>query len=274
MELGIPLFTSSACSMSSKPRQISQYQSFLKNYYLSSSLFDFIFAYAIYNLLFNLKGLSIFQISILLSLWALSAMLFEVPTGALADYWSRKKLLVIAPLIKALCFITWFFANGNFFFYLFGFILWSIGSTLISGTSEALLYDTLVYFKKQHHYEKVLGKKRFYFHLALALSTITGGIIAHFNLDLTLLVSVIPLLLSSFFALRLRDVPKTKSTEELHYLEFIRLAYKEVKDNKTLIYLLLYSLAISIFGDLEEFDQLYYKLADLPIIAFGFVGFL
>lgn len=254
--------------------ETQKYKSFIRNYLLSSSLYDFVFAYAIYNVLFNIRGLSVFQISLLLSWWALTAMLFEIPSGALADYWSRKKMLVIAPIIKSLCFITWFLADGNFYLYGLGFLFWSIGSSLVSGTTEALLYDELVVFKKKDKYEKILGQKKFYFHIALAISTITGGFIAHYNLDLTLIFSVIPLFLSAFFASLIKESPKAKSTEEVHYLEYIKLAYREVKSNRILLILLIYSFGISIFGNIEEFDQLYYQLSGLPIFAFGLVGFL
>ena len=151
--------------------ETQKYKSFIRNYLLSSSLYDFIFAYAIYNVLFNIRGLSVFEISILLSWWAFTAMLLEIPSGALADSWSRKKMLVIAPLIKSLCFVIWFLANGNFYLYGLGFLFWSIGSSLVSGTTEALLYDELVILKKKDTYEKVLGQKKFYFHIALAIST-------------------------------------------------------------------------------------------------------
>jgi len=251
-----------------------EYKSFLRNYLLSSSLYDFVFAYAIYNVFFSIRGLSVFQISILLSWWALTAMLLEIPSGALADYWSRKKMLVIAPLIKSLCFITWFLADGNFYVYALGFLFWSIGSSLVSGTTEALLYDKLAQFKKKKEYEKVLGKKKFYFHIALAISIISGGFIAHYNLDWALIFSVIPLVLSAFFALQLKEAPKIKSTEEARYVEYIKLAYQEVKSNKFMLILIIYSFGISIFGDIEEFDQLYYQLSGLPIFAFGLVGFL
>lgn len=201
-------------------------------------------------------------------------MLLEIPSGALADYWDRKKILVIAPLIKVLCFITWLFASGNFYLYALGFLFWSIGSSLVSGTSEALLYDKLLVFERKNEYEKVLGKKKFYFHIALAISTITGGFIAHYSFDLVLGLSVIPLLLSSVFASLIQTTSKIKSTEEVRYFEFIKLAFKEVKSNKVLMFLLFYSLGISILGDIEEFDQLYYQLTGLPIYAFGIVGFL
>lgn len=202
------------------------------------------------------------------------AMLLEVPTGALADYWSRKRMLTIAPLIKALCFITWFFASGNFYLYALGFAFWALGSSLVSGTTEAILYDSVVYADKKEEFEKVLGRKKFYFNVALAISTISGGFIASYNLDWAIIFSVVPLILSAFFALLLSEVPKIETTGEIHYLEYIRIAFNEIKSNRVLLYLSIYLLAISIFSDLEEFDQLYYKLAELPIFAFGIVGFL
>ena len=251
-----------------------KYKSFLRNYYLSSSLYDFVFAYAIYNVLFNIRGLSVFEISLLLSWWALTSVILEIPSGALADYWSRKKMLVIAPIIKSLCFVVWFFANGDFYLYALGFLFWSIGSSLVSGTTEALLYDELTGFDKKEEYEKALGKKKFYFHIALAVSTISGGFIAHYSIDWALIFSVIPLLLSAFFAMLIKETPKAKSTEEIHYLDHIKSAYKEIKQNKILLYFFAYAVGISIFGGIEEFDQLYYQLAGLPIFAFGIVGFI
>ena len=43
------------------------YKSFLRNYYLTGFFYEFIFAYAIYTLLFSMKVLSVFQISLLLA---------------------------------------------------------------------------------------------------------------------------------------------------------------------------------------------------------------
>jgi MFS family permease len=130
------------------------YKSFLRNYYLTSFFYDFIFAYAIYNVLFNIRGLTVFQISLLLSWWALVAMLLEIPIGALADYWSRKKMLTIAPMVKSVCFVIWFFAKGNFYLYALGFVFWALGSSLVSGTTQALLYDTSVYAGKKMSMKK------------------------------------------------------------------------------------------------------------------------
>ena len=250
------------------------YRRFLKCYYLTHFWYDFIFAYAIYTLYFSLGGMSVFDISLLLTWWSIAAMVAEVPTGALADSWSRRKMLVLAPLIKALCFMTWYFARGSFYLFALGFLLWAIGHAFNSGTSEALLYDTLVAHGKREDYARILGKRKLYFHLGHAISTITGGLIASYRMDWAILLSVIPLLLSAISAFQLEEAPKVESTEEVHYLEHIRLALREMRSNKVLLYLTLYLWGVSVFGATEEFDQLYYRLAGLPIFAFGIVSFV
>lgn len=84
----------------------------MRNYFLACFFEDFVFAYAIYNVFFNIRGLSVFQISLLLGWWALTVLVFEIPAGTMADRWSRKKMLVLAPMIKSGCFIIWFFARS------------------------------------------------------------------------------------------------------------------------------------------------------------------
>jgi MFS family permease len=250
------------------------YKSFLRNYYLASFFYDFIFAYAIYNLLFSRQGLSVFQISLLLAWWALSSFVLEIPSGALADYWSRRGMLVLAPPIKAVCFLVWLLSGGNFYLYALGFFFWSLGSSLVSGTSEALLYDHLVFYGKRSDYEKALGRKRFYYFIAMAISGITGGFMAHYNLNWPLLSSIVPLAFSAGFAFLIEDTPKAELTRQKGYLEYMRLAYTEIRANTLLVFFVLYFLGITVSYTLEEFDQLYYDLAGLPIFAFGIASFI
>jgi MFS family permease len=245
---------------------------FLRRYYLAHFWYDFIFAYAVYTLYFSLRGMSVLDISLLITWWSITSMAMEVPSGALADAWSRQKLLVLSPLIKSLCFITWFLAGGRFWLFALGFLLWSIGGSLRSGTSEALLYDTLAHHGKRDDYEQVLGKREFYFHIGLAISTVSGGLIAAYRVDWAILLSVIPLLFSAAAALGLEDAPKVKSTGEVRYFEHLRLALREMRSNRILLFLVI-GLWLLPFSTLEEYDQLYYQLVKLPVAAFGVVAF-
>ena len=55
--------------------------------------------YPLYALLFLDTGLSEAQISVLFALWSITAFVAEVPTGALADRWSRRGSLMLAGFL-------------------------------------------------------------------------------------------------------------------------------------------------------------------------------
>lgn len=181
-------------------------------------------------------------------------------------------MMVLAPLIKALCFVCWFFAKGNFYLLGLGFLFWTIGSTFMSGTNEALLYDNLARFGKKEEYSKILGKVEFYKHLAQTIAMLLGSALAFYDLKTAVIFSVIPLAVSSVIASFLHDAPKIESTVETKYLGYLKIAFKEIQKSNVLLVLFAVSLIFGIFGNLDEFDQLYYEFVNLPIWAFGLVG--
>jgi MFS family permease len=241
-------------------------------YYLASFFYDFVFAYIVYAAFFEIKGLSVFEISLLFTWWALAGICFEIPTGAIADYWSRKKLLALAPIIKAGCFLLWFWADGNFFIYGLGFSLWALSESLVSGCSEALLYDTMAFFKEEKKFEKALGKKFFLLHISVAFALLLGGFIAHYDLDGVMLASIFPLFLSAIFAWKIPEFSQDAKKQK-NYFSLIRISWKELTTKPVLFYLGIYLFAISIFTYLEEYDSLYMKMIGLPIASFGVFGF-
>ena len=68
--------------------------------------------YPIYLLMFESKGLSLGEISLLLAIWAAPVVLLELPTGILSDHWARKNMLVIGGLLQGVCYILWFFSES------------------------------------------------------------------------------------------------------------------------------------------------------------------
>jgi MFS family permease len=113
--------------------------------------------YALYALLFAGIGLSKGEISALLAIWSLTGFLAEVPTGALADRFSRRGALVAAGLLEAAGFALWLVRPGLVGFAL-GFVLWGVGGALVSGALEALLFDGLAAWGEEEHFGPVLGR--------------------------------------------------------------------------------------------------------------------
>jgi len=87
-------------------------------------------------LLFADAGLSTSQISVLFAIWSVVAFAFEVPSGALADAWSRRGLYAVGELLTAAGYALWLIWP-SFPGFALGFVLWGLGGALGSGTPTA-----------------------------------------------------------------------------------------------------------------------------------------
>jgi MFS family permease len=246
------------------------YKKFLSIYYLYRFFKDFAFIYAVYVILFKLRGLSVFDISILLAMWSGFVVILEVPTGALADKWNRKYMLSLGMLSKAIGFGVWFFAN-NFLLFALGFLFWGIGSTFCSGTQEALLFDSLKKFRKEKEYAKATGSANFYSKIAIGISVFIGGFLASYSLNLVIILSSLFMLIGIIPTLFLNEVKFRKtSTEEVKYFRLIKNAFKDSLKNKLILRLILYSFIVfAVIGTLDEYEQLYFNWINVPIAFFG-----
>ncbi|MCC7408538.1 MAG: MFS transporter [Phycisphaeraceae bacterium] len=228
------------------------------------------FVYPVYSILFQSRGMSILQISLLLTWWSLSSALLEVPSGALADHWSRRGLLLWAPLVDLASLVIWYWAGDSFLLLALGFLLWSISGTSMSGTFEALLYDQLAVWGRQCEYEKIRGCQLFLKSWAYGAASVAGGLIAHWNMEAVLLFSMVPLLLAFVVALTLTDPPRVHLVSGSRYLSHIADAWREVCFNhafrQALVFLLL---TADVLGVMDEYDPLYYTLVGVPLYLLG-----
>ena len=112
--------------------------------------------YPLYALLFLDTGLSNAQISALFAIWSVTGFVCEVPSGALADRWSRRGVVVLAGVLQAAAFVIWTAAPQVWAFAL-GFVVWGVSGALVSGASEALVYDGLAAVGAEDSYVRVNG---------------------------------------------------------------------------------------------------------------------
>jgi MFS family permease len=113
--------------------------------------------YPVYALLFADAGLSTGQISTLFVLWSVTTFVLEVPSGALADRVSRRRLLAFAALLRGAGFAVWVLAP-SYPAFAAGFLAWGAASACTSGTWEALVYDELAARAAAGRYAQVVGR--------------------------------------------------------------------------------------------------------------------
>lgn len=92
--------------------------------------------------------------------------MLEIPSGVWADATSRRRLLTVAPLLRAAGFGAWVLAP-SYAAFAAGFVLWGVAGALESGALEALVYEELDAVGAASRYPEVIGR-------ATALGTVAS----------------------------------------------------------------------------------------------------
>jgi MFS family permease len=190
---------------------------FLVAAYSYRALGEFILIVPVFAVMFADRGLTALQISVLFVVWSGTSFILQVPTGILADVYSRKHLLVIAQLSKALCYISWLLWP-TFAGFLAGFILWGIADALVSGTLEALIYDELKASKRSSDYAKVSGRAGAAYFISTMLAALSASVFIVFGYSVMLGMSSAASLLAGITALLFPTVSRAAKVEKANYL--------------------------------------------------------
>lgn len=101
-------------------------------------------------------------------------MVAEIPTGAVADLFGKKKTLLLATILAAVGDILMSQAHSVFELQIAVAFIAS-GFAFYSGTREALLYDSLVEEKKESLYAFFYGRIQFFELIGYGIAGIVGG---------------------------------------------------------------------------------------------------
>jgi len=110
----------------------------------------------VYALLFADHGVDSSHISLLFIIWSVTSFVCEVPSGAWADSFDRRRLLVLSAVIYGAGFASWMVWQ-TFAGFALGFVLWGLSSALMSGTFESMVYDELVERGAPEQYPGLIG---------------------------------------------------------------------------------------------------------------------
>lgn len=134
------------------------------------------------NTIFLLNaGLSNFQAFLANAFFTLGEVIFEVPTGIIADTWGRRVSYMLGSLtltISTLLYLYMWNIKGPFWGWALSSLLLGLGYTFFSGATEAWLVDALHATNFKGHIDGVFAKGQIVGGAATLVGSISGGIIA------------------------------------------------------------------------------------------------
>ena len=217
---------------------------------------EVVLIYPVYAVMMT-ENVSEFAFATLIAFWSASVLFAELPTGTLGDRMSRVRLIGLSGVIKGIGFLSWFLLP-SYGGYLLGFVLWGVGSTLRSGTEEALLHDTLHKLGVPERFEQIHGRGAAAGSLGTMIAFLGGGYLAeHSGFALPLALSVLgPWVAAAIAWLGLSDVPRTGAPPEEHeaYLDTLRAGVREAVGRPLVFRVVLMTASIAcIWGLMDEF---------------------
>ena len=155
-------------------------------------------------LFFYLQYLDFNQIAIITAIHVLTSNLFEIPTGAFADLFGRKTAIFISFFV---CSFVMFAYPFNSFFWAFVIleVIGGITNALLSGSLEALVYDTLKEAKEEQRFNKVVANMQSLSWIGLFISAIAGGFVYKLWFGTPWILQGIVFGIAAIFSLKLHE---------------------------------------------------------------------
>ena len=154
------------------------------------------------------RGLTIGQVLLFDAVFFGSSLLSEVPTGVVADRYGRKTSMVSGSLVISVGFLVFALA-GTLPVLLSAYVLFGVGSALMSGADDAYLFDALRAVGRVREFPAVAGRLNGLMTLTIAGFTIIGGLMATVTpLSWPIVASGVLSLTAASLAWRLEEPPR------------------------------------------------------------------
>ncbi|TVQ98027.1 MAG: MFS transporter [Desulfovibrionales bacterium] len=154
----------------------------VRRFLLFRVLFNARFYYPVFTILFLDYGLTLAQFTILNAVWAVTIVLAEVPSGALADIFGRRTLVCLAAGLMVLemsiiALVPLGYGSLVFAAFLFNRICSGLAEAAASGADEALAYDTLKDNGMEEQWPKVLERLGRWMAVGFFLAMLIGAFV-------------------------------------------------------------------------------------------------
>ena len=184
--------------------------------YVATVLQGFLLWVPIEKLFMNEIGFTAATVGLMAAAYAAMVPIVEIPSGILADRWSRRGVLIVAGLALAANSLLGGLSN-SVQTYVLSVLPLGVYFAMYSGTMDSIIYDTVLEETGgSDSFERVLGRVRFVESISLVASALAGGVIANLaSTRVTYFLTVPFAVLSVLALLRFREPTLHKASEKV-----------------------------------------------------------
>jgi MFS family permease len=269
-------------------------------------LFNARFYYPVFTILFLDYGLTLEQFALLNTVWAFTIVLAEVPSGVLADFLGRKRLLVATSLLmivemSVIAFVPLGTSQLIFYAFLINRVLSGLAEAMASGADEAMAYDTLAERGMAKEWPKVLELQMRVQSIGYIFAMTLGGLVydpgmvnrllgwlgrpesieQHMSMRYPVYLTLLFSLLALYVTLRMRD-PVAHGGQEsspqgsIGLLELFRRTLRAggwIIRTPLALAIILFAMTLDhTLRMIVTLTSEYYRLIQLPEASFGIIG--
>ncbi len=136
-----------------------------------------------YVLFLLARGLNLFEVNLVNTVFFITLFVFEIPTGVVADVWGRKISVIISFIFTTIGMITYFFAQ-SFLACAVAEAISAIGFTFMTGAFDAWLIDELKHRGYQEQTRWIFGRSQQIGKLLGLGGALLGAFVGSYNLAL------------------------------------------------------------------------------------------
>ncbi|NYB73581.1 MFS transporter [Sedimentibacter hydroxybenzoicus DSM 7310] len=236
---------------------------------------------AIWVLYLAFRGMSLIEIGILESIYHITGLILEIPSGAIADLYGRKFSVVAGRVVNLISCILMITAN-SFLEFAISFILSSAAMNLNSGAAEALIYDSLKESGEEGKYKKIWGQTAFIMSISQGIAILLGGILADvkflYAYVFGAIVQIIALMVSLNFTEptvnRKHNIGNLKKEKENIFVNQLKISIDILKCRKIVLYIIMFSALLGslqttvFFYSQKFFSDMGYTKTIIAVICF------
>lgn len=174
----------------------------------------------IYFFFTSAKSLGTAQALFLVGLAALAKAASEVPTGVIADKFSRKYSIVIGYSVLLLSWVGLLTTSGFWALALF-MVGAGVGGSFISGADDALLYDSLKELSRSNDFKSIFNLSASIELVGFAVTVLIGGLLGNISLYWPVVANLVFLLFSIAAANLLIEPSMTQMGEKIEQTGYL-----------------------------------------------------